>query len=74
MKSYLSNCDKQCSYCKKKFSMFFYDTRRYVYKIKLKNKKTIYQCSYPCYKKEKERNENSRNASKRPSEESDRVF
>ena len=54
--------------------MFFYDTRRYVYKIKLKNKKTIYQCSYPCYKKEKERNENSRNASKRPSEESDRVF
>ena len=54
--------------------MFFYDTRGYVYKIKLKNKKTIYQCSYPCYKKEKERNENSRNASKRPSEESDRIF
>lgn len=67
MKTYVSNCDKQCSYCKKKFSLFFYDTKEYVYKVKV-DKKYIYQCSYPCYRKEKERHENTRNASKGPSQ------
>lgn len=74
MKTYMSNCGKQCSYCKKRFSLFFYDIKGYVYKIKLKNKKYIYQCSYPCYRKEKERYENTRNASERPSPEGDKFL
>lgn len=66
MKNYIGDCDKRCSCCKKYFSLFFYDTRDYVYKVKV-DKKYLYQCSYPCYKKEKEKYANIRNASKRPS-------
>lgn len=68
------DCDyKICSFCKKKFSMSFYSKREYVYKVKI-NKHYEYQCSYQCYKKEKERNENTRNANKGPSKEGDRLF
>lgn len=66
MFNYFNSSDKECSYCKKKFSMFLFDKRDYVYKIKI-NKKYIYQCSYHCYLKEKERYGNKGNTSERPS-------
>lgn len=74
MKIYMGNCDKECSCCKKHFSLFFYSVREYVYKVKI-GKTYIYQCSYPCYRKEKERykHENRRNADKGPSPESSRL-
>lgn len=53
------DCDyKICSFCKKKFSMSFYSKREYVYKTKV-GKSYIYQCSYNCYRKEKEKYESS---------------
>lgn len=61
MSIYKNKCEKECSYCKKKFSTFFFDLSHYVYKVK-KGKTFIYQCSYPCYKKEKGKYENNRNA------------
>nr|DAK86212.1 MAG TPA: zinc finger domain protein [Caudoviricetes sp.] len=73
MKDYMGKSNRQCSYCGKKFSMFFYDIREYVYKVK-EDKKYLYQCSYPCYRKEKERHENTRNASQGPSPEGNRVL
>lgn len=52
----------KCSCCKREFSMFSFDRSKYVYKIKA-GKKYIYQCSYNCYKREKEKYENKRNSS-----------
>lgn len=53
----------RCSCCGKKFSLFFYSRRDYVYKIRT-SKHTKYQCSYHCYKKEKDRFEDKRDAGK----------
>lgn len=66
MLNYFNNSYKECSYCKKRFSMFLCDRRNYVYKLKV-DKKYIYQCSYPCYLKEKERYADKEDTSERPS-------
>lgn len=63
MKIYTTNNLKQCSVCKKNFSMSFYDIKNYVYKIKT-GKKYIYQCSYACYRKEKIKYDIERNTIK----------
>lgn len=52
---------ERCSCCKNVFSMSFYDRAKYVYKVRV-GKTYIYQCSYNCYRKEKVKYENSRNA------------
>ena len=64
---YITGYNKKCSHCGKEFSMFFYDIKDYVYKVQPKNGNVKYQCSYPCYRKEKEKNENSGKTSKRAS-------
>lgn len=63
MKIYTTNNQKQCSACKKMFSMSFYDVKNYVYKVKIR-KKYLYQCSYDCYRKEKARYDIERNTIK----------
>lgn len=61
--SRIIECNYQkCSCCKKKFSMSFYNKREYVYKVKV-GKHYVYQCSYSCYRKEKAKYANSRDAS-----------
>lgn len=49
-----TNYDKVCSCCGKEFSLFFYDYRNYVYKIKKGDGEYVYQCSYPCWIKERQ--------------------
>lgn len=63
MKDFIGNNERQCSACKKKFSMFLFDTRNYVYKIRV-GKSYIYQCSYPCHRKEMTKYDNERSSIK----------
>lgn len=60
----MSIYDKECSICKKGFSLFWYDYRHYSYKVR-KNGEYIYQCSYPCYCKELDSESNKKCSNRR---------
>ena len=50
---------RKCEECKTEFSLYKYNIRDYVYKVK-ENGLTKYMCSYPCYRKYKKRMEKSK--------------
>lgn len=47
-----ANSFRECPECGGKFSLFLYNTKEYVYKVKDGTSKK-YLCSYPCYRKYK---------------------
>lgn len=55
-----TSCGANCSCCEKHISFFTIDKSVWAYRVKKMDNRVDYQCSYPCWRKEKKRDYDER--------------